>query len=214
MKKPQKPIRQRFPKHERKYEWLPMLLDAYHANNVGAYNELKSEIGRRKQKIACQKGCYYCCLKPVVPISEIEIVGISWFASEMITDHLTREKLKNQLINHKENLQCPFLIVGDCSIYPARPIACREYHMFGEPCKKDEMPEQTRPSDVWSPSREVARKTALKILPFFGFRKKTDIIKAYEGGFIHNNSRAMHLIDWSVVAQTMSLYDPLSILNT
>ena len=202
-----KPVRQRFPEHERKYNWLSMLLDAYHINDVGIYKELTIEKKQRKQKIACHKGCHNCCSKPDVPISEIEIAGISWLSSEIIVDLTLRIRLKKQLRNHKKSLQCPFLVEGVCSIYPVRPIACREYFVFGMPCKQDEQPEGTRPHDVWSPSRNVARKTALKILPFYGFHEEPDKIRAFEEGFLHRNSVSMHLYHWALIAQTMDKFD-------
>ena len=67
----------KYPEDERKYKWLPILLDAYYVNDVGTHKELKHEIKIRKQKIACKKGCHICCLKPDVPICEVEINGIS-----------------------------------------------------------------------------------------------------------------------------------------
>jgi uncharacterized protein len=207
MKMNKKPIRKRFPKHEEKYEWLSMLLDAYHVNDVGTYKELKIEKKKRNQKIACHKGCFKCCLKPDVPISEIEFVGISWYSSEMISDSTIRNKLKKQLRNHRKNLKCPFLLDGVCSIYPIRPLACREYYVFGKPCDDDEEPILSRPYDVWSPSRNVARKSALKILPFYGFHEESQKVKIFEKGFIHEKSRSMHLHDWTLIANTMDMFD-------
>ena len=207
MKNCKKLLRQSFPEHEKKYYWLPMLLDAYYLNDIGVLDERKIETRKREQKIACGKRCYYCCLKPAVPITEIEIMGISWYISEILSDPVIRNRLKEQLIHHNDVTQCPFLIDRICSIYIVRPIACREYHIFGEPCKRNEIPEETRPHDVWSPSRRVARKTASKLLPYYGFKNQVDIDRAYERGFIHENSKPMHLINWSGFSRVMNLFD-------
>ncbi|MBU1341758.1 MAG: YkgJ family cysteine cluster protein, partial [Proteobacteria bacterium] len=114
-----------------------------------------------------------------------------------------REILNTQLKNHKNSLQCPFLVEGSCSIYPLRPFACREYFVFGDPCKKNEDAIRTRPDSVWGPSRTVARKTSLKILPYFGFETESEKSEAFENGFVHNNSNSMHEYDWKRIAQTM-----------
>ena len=202
-----KPTRIKFPEHEKKYVWLRMLLNAYHANNLGVYNELKIEVKKRKEKIACHNGCHECCLKYDVPVCQIELAGISWFVSETIVDRVLREKIKSQMTDHRSNLQCPFLVDGSCSIYPVRPIACREYFVFGTPCQKNEDAIRTRPESVWGPSRNVARKTALKILPYFGFDTNSEINQAFENGFIHNNSISMHEYDWLKIVQMMEDFD-------
>jgi len=203
--KNKKPVRQRFSEYEKKYKWLPMLLDAYHINDIGVYKEAKIERKMRKQKIACRKGRHNCCLRYDVPISGIEISGISWFVSEMISDKNLRLKLKSQLMNHNNRFSCPFLVENTCSLYPMRPIACREFHVFGDSCKKGENTVVTRPHDVWSPSRNVGRKKALKILPYYGFYKEADKIRVYEEGFIHRNSIPMHLFDWVAVVDNMNM---------
>jgi len=205
--KNKKPVRSRYPEDEKKYSWLKMLLDAYHTDNMGIYNELKVEIKSRKDKIACHKGCHECCLKYDVPVCQIEIAGISWFVSEIITEPSLREKLKNQLKEHTSSLQCPFLVDGSCSIYPMRRVACREYFVFGKPCVKNEDAFRTRPDSVWGPSRSVARKTAIKMLPYFGFMSETERIAAFENGFIHKNSISMHEYDWLRIVQTMEMFD-------
>ncbi len=202
-----KPTKIRYPEHEKKYRWLKMLLDAYHTNNIGIYNELKIEVKNRKEKIACHEGCHECCLKYDVPACQIEIAGISWFVSEIIIEPKLREILNTQLKNHKNSLQCPFLVEGSCSIYPLRPFACREYFVFGEPCKKNEDAIRTRPDSVWGPSRTVARKTSLKILPYFGFETESEKLEAFENGFVHNNSISMHEYDWPRIVQTMEPFD-------
>ena len=202
-----KPARLRFEEHERKYEWLTILLRAYYKNDLGAYNEMLKFLKKNKRKTACFKGCYNCCLNPVVPITAIELMGISWYVSEIITDSAIRDNLKVQMQNHKDNLSCPLLVNKECSIYPLRPIACREFHIIGKPCTAGEDLIKSRPGDIWTPSRKVARKTAMELLRFFGFSTEKERLDAYEDGYIHQNTRDMHSMDWTEMVKTMNLFD-------
>jgi len=185
-----------------------MLLDAYYKDDVGILKELKVAERKRGSKIACCKGCHYCCLKMEVPISQIEIMGLSWYSSEKVIGTV-REKLKEQLLNYKKNLHCPFLIDKICVVYPVRPLICREFFVFDSPCKPNEDVLKTRPSDIWSPSRKVCKSAAFKILPFYGITDEKEKLIAYESGFISQNSRPMHTCDWTLVYDTMIKFDPI-----
>ncbi len=105
-------------------------------------------------------------------------MGISWYVSEIITDSAIRNILKVQMKNHKDKLSCPFLVNKECSIYPLRPIACREFHIIGKPCTAGEDPIKSRQEDIWTPSRNVARKTAMELLRFFGFKTEKERLDA------------------------------------
>jgi len=199
--------RKKYPEDERKYKWLPMLLDAYYINDIGTQKELKYEIKIRKQKMACKKGCHICCLKPDVPICELEINGISWYVSEKVENPEIRKMLNKQLSESNIHVECPFLVQKSCSIYPVRPLACREFYVFGKPCKFEEDPFIYRPNDIWSSSRKVARKSALKILPFYGITDTEEKIKAYEMGFIASKSKPMHKCDWKILSESMKLFE-------
>ncbi len=184
-----------------------MLLKAYHQNDLGIYQEMQGLLAAGMVRIACSKGCGNCCINQAVPITVIELMGISWYVSEAITDPDVRARLRDQMLGHKSNRACPFLFNRECGIYPLRPIACREFHVISKPCAPGEDVTISRPEDIWSPSREIARKTAAQLLPFFGFKKPGDVERAFEGGFIHRNTRDMHSIDWIEVANTMACFD-------
>ena len=203
-----KAIRLKFPKDEEKHKWLPMLLDAYYKDDAGILKELKIEEIKRGSKVACRKGCHYCCFKMEVPISQIEIIGLSWYSSEKVIGNV-REKLKEQLLNHKENLHCPFLIDKICAVYPVRPLICREFFVFSLPCKPNEDVSKTRPQDIWSPSRKVCKSAAFEILPFYGITDEKEKLIAYESGFISHNSRPMHTCDWTLIYEAMTKFDPI-----
>ncbi len=90
-------------------------------------------------KIACGKGCGYCC-NTRVEIIEPEAI----FIYDYIKNNLNEEQLnsifnkiqdivnitsqidKNQHVNLQ--LPCIFLNNNECSIYEIRPFTCREYH--------------------------------------------------------------------------------------
>jgi len=199
-----KPTRLRFEEHEKRYEWLSMLLEVYYQNDLGTYQEMQGLLANATVKIVCQKGCSICCINQAVPITEIELVGISWYVPEGIGDLNVKEKLRSQMRGYKNNRACPFLLNGECAIYPLRPIACREFHVLRKQCASGEDVVLSRPGDIWSPSREVSRKTAAQLLPFYGFKKPKEIEIAFESGFIHENTRDMHSIDWADMANLMT----------
>jgi len=198
--------RPRFPEDEAKYDWLPMLLDAYYQEDSGTLKEIQIEKKKRSAKLACRKGCYNCCVKLDVPISEIEIIGLSWYACEKVKGPL-REKLKKQLSNYSEVTHCFFLVDEVCSIYPMRPIACREFFVFGRPCEPNEDVLLTRPKDIWAPSRKVAKKVAFKMLSYYGYTDKMTKERVYESGFLHSNTKPMHSCDWNIIYVGMNTFD-------
>jgi Fe-S-cluster containining protein len=106
--------------------------------------------------ISCKAGCGACC-KQLVPITATEAVRIDQVVAEMPEPRRTEvrarfasaeerfkqagllETLDGPPLRGKENLRqfgltyfaagvpCPFLEAESCSIYPERPLACREY---------------------------------------------------------------------------------------
>jgi len=93
---------------------------------------------RQNTKVACSKGCHWCCHQAVFANSyELH------YLSEKIKESLTPEDLsqlqkkteaKFQIttkLNKEEVLRfkapCPLLVDGACSFYAERPMACRIY---------------------------------------------------------------------------------------
>ncbi|WP_076999110.1 YkgJ family cysteine cluster protein [Variovorax sp. KK3] len=84
---------------------------------------------------ACRQGCSHCCHIPVT-ISHVEARLLA-HASGRVPQEPTRSVRINddvsaqRLVDMERQLQgaplspCPFLRAGQCSVYDARPIACR-----------------------------------------------------------------------------------------
>jgi Fe-S-cluster containining protein len=115
-------------------------------------NAVKSE----GKKISCVKGCGACCSQPV-PLAEIEAYNIAqvvenlpeprrteikkrfdeacqhfheigWFQKLDECALLPKEERQKVVMEYfYENVSCPFLEDGACSIYEDRPLVCREY---------------------------------------------------------------------------------------
>jgi hypothetical protein len=198
VKKLNKSPRQREP-DEDKYPWLSILLNTYHIYDVGLEIELEAEEKRRGLVVACRSGCCGCCLRPSAPVTELEILGIWWFVIDRLENGV-RTLVQERLLNHRQSAECPFLLQSRCAIYSVRPLACRILYVFGAPCKPDEVPVETRPDDIWTPSRDVGRKAAMAMLTYFGFTRTQDKVKAFDEGFIPANSRPMYELQWESLA--------------
>jgi len=113
-------------------------------------------IEKQGQRISCTKGCGACC-RQLVPIAPVEARRINDVINAMPeprqseirtrfatarqrlaqTELLTELKARTHWTDgqgravgmkyFRQNIPCPFLEDGACSIYPDRPIACREY---------------------------------------------------------------------------------------
>lgn len=195
-----------FPEDEAKYPWLRNLLKAYDIIDKDSHKGIKKEESKRGIKLACKKGCFICCLNPVVPMSKWESAGISWFISEKLMG-ANREIVKHQLLNHRESTICPFLVDTICSIYPVRPIACRQYFVIGTPCLENDNVMLTRPNDIWAPGGDTSIKVMMNIMPLYGVNDKRMILLALEEGFLVDNSKPMHELDLEILVNNMNTYD-------
>ena len=186
--------RERYP-HEADLPWLAILLDSYHLFETGCAHELAAAEAARGAKIACRTGCWACCSRPSVPMTEIEIMGVSWYVLGLLRGE-RRDEVVAQLKQHRQRNECPFLLHGECAVYPVRPFACRFLHVFGAPCTPEEIPVESRPQDIWTPGPAVVRPAIFKMLTYFGFIRLEDKEAAFASGYIPAASRLMSDLSW------------------
>lgn len=196
-----------FPEDESKFQWLPMLLEAYAIVNKGVSVAIRETEKRHKVKLACKKGCGTCCTTHKdIPVYPLELVGIYWFAVEKIMPPL-RGILKKQLLNHNKGDSCPFLIDGSCSIYPLRPIACRQFNVFSKPCDDGEDPYYTRRDDVLTPIQSYTDRAFYVMLPFYGVTDEAAKWRIIKGKLLNTQVKVLQSLDWKELARRMDDFD-------
>lgn len=195
-----------FPDEEKKHPWLKLLLDAYHIVDRGIAKAIEEEI-KKGRRLACGKGCSSCCrTHKDIPVYPLELTGISWYVAERITGS-QRATLMKQLEQNMEGKQCPFLSEGVCSIHPLRPMACRQFNVFGTPCEEGEDPYYTRRGDVLCPVKKHVDQAFLIMLPFYGIEKESERIRIIETGAFHKMVKELHSCNWKSLAVKMRDFD-------
>jgi Fe-S-cluster containining protein len=199
-------LRIHFPDDERKFPWLCMLLDAYAIIDEGIAVAVKAEEEELKIKLACREGCDNCCrTHRDIPIYPLELIGISWFATERVVEPL-RSLLKEQLARHGEEDPCPFLINGSCAVHLLRPIACRQFNVFSEQCDEGEDPYFTRRDDVLSPIRDYTDRAFAAMLSFYGIPEDADKVRAARS-IIQTQAINLQSFDWKTLVGLMEDFD-------
>lgn len=83
--------------------------------------------------IKCKEGCAYCCKEGEYPISELEYINLM-LCYDSLDDEIKgkiNENIETLLKKSREKMyECPFLIDGKCSVYPARAIICRTFGLI------------------------------------------------------------------------------------
>jgi Fe-S-cluster containining protein len=128
------------------YETMDQLLEAF-----------LQRAEKEGQPVACKKGCAWCCHQAVFAVTHEFL-----YLHEYVQKHVSGKKQEELLgkardrvkitLNRSEADQlkiraaCPFLENGSCSVYAARPMACRIYLSASEAsCKKEhDLPSDTR----------------------------------------------------------------------
>lgn len=184
-----------FPQDKKKHSWLGPLLDAYFIVDKGVAKAIETER-KKSRELACSKGCSNCCnTHKDIPVYPLELKGIFWYVTEKITGS-ARETLKGQLDDFRKTAPCPFLIDGACSIHLLRPMACRQFNVFGEPCGPNEDPYYTRREDVMDPVKKYVDQAFFIMLPCHGVEKESERIKIIETGEIHKMVRELQACKW------------------
>lgn len=201
--------RHKYPEDEMLYSWLPILLDTYYFIDTEYAKYIERDQKEQGEKITCKKGCNECCINQAVPITRLELQGISWYVIEQLKNPL-RKQINEQLKISAEIKHCPFLIGGACSIYPIRPIACRVFFVYKKSCSPSEDVLSSRPFDILQPNREISKESAFIMLPFFGITDRKEQINAFESGVILKQSIPMHRLDLTAICQGIEIFDSRS----
>ncbi len=196
-----------FIKDMERHPWLRMLLDAYNVIDKGVNTAIRRHQKKRGTLLACKRGCGNCCLTHRdIPVYPLELVGIYWYCIEKVKDPLRSEIKKNLILFNKGN-SCPFLINNECGIHSVRPIACRQFNVFGKPCEKEEDPYYTRRDDVLEPLKEYTDRAFMIMLPFYGINDDKSIKEAIKTGYIHTHVRVLQELEWNKLALRMDNFE-------
>jgi Fe-S-cluster containining protein len=88
--------------------------------------------------VQCRRGCSFCCYQPVFAVSH-EMLYLKDYIGQRLpaekqNNYIERSRDKSLLTLNKPlevqqqiSFPCPFLENHSCSVYPARPMACRIY---------------------------------------------------------------------------------------
>lgn len=192
-----------FPEDEKRHSWLPMLLKAYAIMDEGVKKDIE-KYEKSGKKLACRRGCSCCCkTHRDIPVYPIEIVGIYWYVIEKTKEPI-RTKIKSSLILHKKDEPCPFLIDNVCSIYPMRPLACRQFNVFGKPCAEGEDAFYTRPHDVLNPSEHYLARALYETVPFYNIYDEDEKIEFINSGKLNSLVRILQRYPWIELARRIS----------
>jgi len=197
---------QQFKADEKRQDWLTPLLDGYYQADQGVHEGIRRETAQGR-RLACSKGCAACCRSHLtIPVYPLELVGIYWYVIEKTTGAV-REQLKNQLAEFEPDTACPFLVNDSCAIHPLRPMACRQFNVFGKVCEEGEDAYHTRRQDVLVPIQRYADDAFFTMLPFYGVKAKGERRKLIKQGAHHRLAKVLQEQEWPKLAQRMREYD-------
>ena len=113
-------------------------IESLYAGIDGLNDSILALAERQNLRVACRKGCHWCCHQAVYANSyELHFLSEkikTRFSSEKISKlaeaaetkcTVTSQMTEEQISKYKA--PCPLLENGACSIYEARPMACRIY---------------------------------------------------------------------------------------
>ncbi len=203
------PPRWTFPEDEARLPWLSLLLEAYAVIDRGISIAISREKRKHARRPACAEQCAVCCRTNTdIPVYPLELAGITWYAIEKAAPPV-RTALLQQLSSHPAKPPCPFLSGGVCTIYPVRPIACRQYIVFGRPCTDGEDPYHARRGDVLTPIPEFMDQAVSIMLPFYGITEERKKIHAIKNRFIHSAVQNIFSCNWKTLYAKMVAFDSL-----
>ena len=151
---------------ERRYPGVGLLLDAYAVVDLG----VKKAAEHDGRVVACRAGCDQCCKQPI-PVTPLEVLALHSHARHRLPQD-SLAALGDRLAAFEGDkrdmtLPCPFLQDGGCLVYPVRPVACRQYMVFGRACVQGEDASCTRPVDLLTPFYDYMLTGLLRTLPWY-----------------------------------------------
>lgn len=109
----------------------------------GFIEELLAHSKQSKKEVECKKGCAWCCHQAVYA-GDHELTYIKRYIRDSLPETaqeeiIARAKKKYNITQNltavelqKSSHPCPLLVDKACSVYEARPMACRIYLSFNE----------------------------------------------------------------------------------
>lgn len=98
-------------------------------SKLGKVYALLSDVSEAAEKfVACGKGCSSCC-KMNVSVTSIEaerLAALTGRAMARVAYPIVHEQARFA------GIPCPFLVNEECSVYDARPYACRAHFSFDD----------------------------------------------------------------------------------
>jgi Fe-S-cluster containining protein len=200
------PLAASFPAAQAKFPWLTPLLQAYHIADRGVAQAIAQRQARGRQ-LACAKGCSACCRShSTIPVYPLELVGLTWYATEQVAEPL-RATLRAQLAAHVGGGPCPFLVQGVCSVHPLRPLACRQFNVFGRACAEGEDAYYTRREDVLDPVTPAMDEAFYTMLPYYGIHGDAERRQFVATGAQHRFVQVLQTCRWPSLARKMGEFD-------
>ncbi len=195
-----------FPEAQARFPWLSPLLHAYRIADQGLAQAIAGQQARGRQ-LACAKGCSACCRShSTIPVYPLELVGLTWYATEQLAEPL-RTTLQAQLTTHVSGNPCPFLVQGVCSVHPLRPLACRQFNVFGRACAEGEDAYYTRREDVLDPVTHAMDEAFYTMLPYYGIHGEAERRQFVAAGAQHQFVQVLQACRWPSVARRMAEFD-------
>ena len=189
-----------FPEDENRHPWLALLLEIQHLTNQGVSKAIKAD-GR---KLACGRGCASCCRTHTdIPVYPLELMGIAWYASEKLSGDL-RDRVRQQLLQHRDLGACPFLVDEACAIHPLRPMACRQFNVFNTVCAVGEDAFHTRLADVLKPDLKLKNEALREMLRHHKITDGRERRRLVETGEVHRLAQSLREMRWETLAARMA----------
>ena len=196
--------RTHYPDAESRYRWLAPLLDTYHLTD----KVIREDLALQEKKSPCGPGCCKCCSYEIIPMTEIEARGISWFVVENLKGRI-RDKIIEELERYKPGQEkCPFLVDTRCGIYAVRPLACRTYYVLGEPCKTSWIIDDSQPNEIYRPPVEKMKEAVRPLLGAYGIHDPEKQSRAFHGAYLQKIAKPLNDLDWKAfLLNNIAIYD-------